>query len=691
MSEGSEKKILPKALTVSRGIAGDTALPSLLGRPVKFGLNGEADDVVVGWGQKDNTEKARLYAKKKGLPYWRLEDGFLGYLSHPNLDRRRLSLVVDTSGIYYDAHTPSDLEKLLNDDSWITPELLLRADDAMARIRRWRLSKYNQAPMELPEALAEQLAAYKGPKALVVDQTYGDKSIVEGMASDEMFRDMLEDALKENPTSQIIVKVHPDVFLGTKKGHYDVERTRERVLYVADDVAPQTLMEKVDHVYVVTSQMGLEGLVAGKKVTCYGLPFYAGWGLTHDKQLCEARIANRTLPELFAAAFMLYTRYADPFTGERVEIERILDLLVAERQMVRPRAKRTYAVGFSLWKRGFVPEFFGPFAGETQFVKPHALANLVFTEGDEVVLWGRKHDEEAKVIPAHIPVWRMEDGFLRSVGLGSDLRRPSSLVLDQAGIYYDGTAPSDLEGFFASHDFDRHDLARGTSLRLKILASKVSKYNVGEKGRIDFRAKADGKEIILVPGQVEADASIQYGSPNLKTNAELLEAVKATKPDAYIIFKPHPDVASGNRTGSVSLEILNRCANETITDADIIDVLEAVDCVHTMTSLTGFEALMRDKAVTTYGMPFYAGWGLTEDKCDMPRRGRKLELDGLIYGLLCVYARYVNWPLGVSYSPEALVADIAGQAKGGKIAAGPFAPVTRLGRKMKYLAHALLR
>ncbi len=691
MRDDAEKRNLPKALTVSRGIAGDKALPDLLGRPVKYGLKGEADDVVVGWGQKDNTEKARLYAKKKGLPYWRLEDGFLGYLSHPNLDKRRLSLVVDTSGIYYDAHTPSDLEKLLNDDSWITSGLLARADDAMMRIRRWRLSKYNQAPMELPALLAEQLATYKGPKVLVVDQTYGDKSIVEGMASDEMFRDMLEDALKENPTSQIIVKVHPDVFLGTKKGHYDVERVRERVLYVADDVAPQALMEKVDHVYVVTSQMGLEGLIAGKKVTCYGLPFYAGWGLTHDKQLCEARIANRTLPELFAAAFMLYTRYVDPFSGERVEIERILDLLVAERQMARPRAKRTFAVGFSLWKRGFVPEFFGPFAGETQFVKPQALEALEYAEGDMVVLWGRKHDAEAKAIPAHISVWRMEDGFLRSVGLGSDLRRPSSLVLDRAGIYYDGSAPSDLEAFFASHSFDRHDLARGAALRAQILASKVSKYNVGEKGGLDFRTKAAGKEVILVPGQVEADASIQYGSPTLKTNAALLEAVKADKPDAYIIFKPHPDVASGNREGAVPADTLDRCTSETITDADIIDVLEAVDGVHTMTSLTGFEALMRGKDVTTYGMPFYAGWGLTEDKCDMPRRGRKLDLDGLIYGVLCVYARYVDWPAGVSHSPEALVADIAASAKGSKIAAGPFAPVTRLGRKMKYLAHALLR
>ena len=682
----------PRALTGSRGISGDKALPALLGRPVKYGLKGGLDaDVIIGWGQKDNTQKARDYAKRKDLPYWRLEDGFLGYLSHPSRDKRRLSVVVDTSGIYYDAHTPSDLEQMLNQDDWVTDELLARAENAMARIRRWRLSKYNQSPFDLSADLKEKLAGFKGPKVLVVDQTFGDKSISEGMASDDMFRTMLEDALEENPTALVIVKVHPDVLAGTKRGHFNVGRNEKRVLYVAEDAAPQALLEKVDQVYVVTSQMGFEGLIAGKKVTCYGLPFYAGWGLTHDKQLCEARIANRSLAEVFAASYMLYCRYIDPYSGERVEIERILDLLVAERQMARPGGTRVYAAGFSLWKRGFLPEFFGSGVKETNFVKPCSLENLEYVPGDMVVVWGRKHDVEAKTVPEHILVWRMEDGFLRSVGLGSDLRRPGSLVMDQTGIYYDGQQPSDLEAFLASHAFDQHDLARGAALRAQILAAKVSKYNVGEKGALDFRARAGDREIILVPGQVEDDASIQLGSPVVNTNAGLLAAARDAAPDAYLVYKPHPDVASGNREGTVSQNVLDYCVSEVVTDADIIDVLEAVDSVHTMTSLTGFEALMRGKKVTTHGMPFYAGWGLTTDMCEHPRRGAKLELDALVYGVLCVYARYVSWPSGVSTSPEAMVAQIAAKAKSSKIKAGPFTPITRLGRKAVYLAQALRR
>lgn len=685
-----------KAVTTSRGIARDAAVPVLLDCPVSHGLKTKEGDVVLGWGEKENTEKARAYAHKNRLEYWRLEDGFIGYLSHPAIDNRRLSLIVDKSGVYYDAHSSSDLEKLLNRDDWITEELTARARTAMARMVRWRISKYNQSAFDLSADLAAKLSAFKGPKVLVVDQTFGDKSIGHGMGSDGMFKDMLEAALEENPTSLVIAKVHPDVLVGTKQGHYDVReeatRDNDRVLFVAEDCNPYALLEKVDHVYVVTSQLGFEGLLAGKKVTCFGVPFYAGWGLTHDKQLCENRVANRSMEELFAAAFILYTRYINPFTMQPTTLESILDILVAERQMARPTGKRVIAAGFSLWKRGFLPEFFGPTFGKTQFVTPCSLEAYDYQTGDIVVVWGRNHDAEAATVPGHIPVWRMEDGFLRSVGLGSDLRRPSSLVMDRSGIYYDGGTASDLETFLNSHDFDACDLARATRLKAQVLASRVSKYNVGSQGGLTFRDRASDKPVLLVPGQVEGDASLQYGSPNISTNAGLLETVRAAEPNAYIVYKPHPDVVSGNRQGAVAPDVLARCTDETVIDADIIDCLEAADGVHTMTSLTGFEALMRGVPVTTYGQPFYAGWGLTIDKLPVERRTAKLSIDALVYGVLCVYARYVAWPSGTSCGPEELVEQIKDSAGDRTLGRrGPIGAVERWGRKAVYLAEALRR
>lgn len=685
-----------KAVTSSRGIARDKALPVLLGCPVSHGLTARTGDVVLGWGEKENTEKARAYAHKNRLDYWRLEDGFIGYLSHPSIDKRRLSLVVDKSGIYYDAHGSSDLEKMLNRDDWITDELLARARSAIRRMVKWRVSKYNHGAFDLSDDLQQKLQAFKGPKVLVVDQTFGDKSIHHGMATDTMFKDMLAAALEENPTSLVIVKVHPDVMAGTKQGHFDLRematRDSDRVLIVAENCNPHALLAKVDHVYVVTSQLGFEGLLAGKKVTCYGVPFYAGWGLTHDRQLCENRAASRSLEELFAAAFILYSRYIDPFSGERVELERILDIVIAERQMMRPTGKRVLAVGFSLWKRGFLPEFFGPGFDKTQFITPCSLEAFDYQPGDIVVVWGRNHDAEAGHVPDHVPVWRMEDGFIRSVGLGSDLRRPSSLVMDRAGIYYDGGTQSDLEYFLNSHAFADEELRRGRTLQDQILAARVSKYNVGAKQPLDFSAQAGGKNIILVPGQVEGDASLRFGSPEVSTNAGLLEAVRVAEPDAFVVFKPHPDVVSGNRAGAVPPDVLSRCADHILVDADIIDCLEAVDRVHTMTSLTGFEALVRAKPVTTYGMPFYAGWGLTHDRLKNDRRTAQLSLEALVYGVLCVYARYVSWPDGVSTSAEHIVQQMAAAGSAGTIGkTGPFGALGRWGRKAIYLAEAIRR
>jgi len=119
-------------------------------------------------------------------------------------------------------------------------------------------------------------------------------------------------------------------------------------------------------------------------------------------------------------------------------------------------------------------------------------------------------------------------------------------------------------------------------------------------------------KVVLVPGQVEDDASIIYGADGM-TNLELLKATRENAPDAYIVYKPHPDVLAGNRKGHVDNKTARHYCDTIITDASLDSILDICDAVHTMTSLVGFEALVRKKSVTTYGLPFYAGWGLTTD------------------------------------------------------------------------------
>ena len=239
-----------------------------------------------------------------------------------------------------------------------------------------------------------------------------------------------------------------------------------------------------------------------------------------------------------------------------------------------------------------------------------------------------------------LSVYRIEDAFIRSVALGSGFAKPYSLSIDSRGIYFDPRKPSDLEYILQNHQFSSELLERAKRVRAEVIASKFSKYNhlSHEKIAID---REKYKKVILVTGQVEDDMSIKFGAFGLN-NSDLLEMVREQNPNAYIIYKPHPDVLSGNRVGHIPKAITDRCANEIQTDISIDSCIAVSDEVHTLTSGAGFDALLREKKVFTYGMPFYAGWGLTSDYRTCDRRTRELSLDELVASTLILFPRYIS-------------------------------------------------
>jgi capsular polysaccharide export protein len=224
--------------------------------------------------------------------------------------------------------------------------------------------------------------------------------------------------------------------------------------------------------------------------------------------------------------------------------------------------------------------------------------------------------------------------------LGSGFAKPYSLSIDSCGIYFDPRKPSDLEYLLENHIFSSELIERAKKVREEVVASKFSKYNhlVHQELIIDRNSY---EKVILVTGQVEDDMSIKFGAFGLN-NSDLLEMVKERNPNAYIIYKPHPDVLSGNRIGHISKEITDVCANEIQTDISIDSCIAVSDEIHTLTSGAGFDALLRGKAVFTYGMPFYAGWGLTTDYRTCERRTRVLTLDKLVAATLILFPRYIS-------------------------------------------------
>jgi capsular polysaccharide export protein len=273
-----------------------------------------------------------------------------------------------------------------------------------------------------------------------------------------------------------------------------------------------------------------------------------------------------------------------------------------------------------------------------------------------IAIWPSRVSERlgGSAAEKNVPLVRVEDGFVRSVGLGSNLVPPASVTVDRRGIHYDPSRPSDLEHILANTDFSPALLARAGRLRETMVSAGISKY--GNGAAHPFPLRQAGRRLVLFPGQVEDDMSVRFGGGGLSSNLDLLRRVRALEPESEIWFRPHPDVDAGHRKGAVRDSDAVDYADRIVRGGGMASLLDQVDAVHVLTSLTGFEALVRRREVICHGIPFYAGWGLTRDLAGVPdRRGRQLTLDQLIAAVLIVYPRYLDPVTDLPCPPEVLI------------------------------------
>ena len=604
----------------------------LAGWDVTTGVPGEGDHVGV-WGRTATAWRGEAMAEWKSAPVVRIEDAFLrSVLPGRVRDEVPVGLTIDQTGVHFDATEPSDLETLLRTAPLDDTQLLNRARSCIDQLKHWHLGKYSS----FDPALAVPDPGY----VVVIDQTQGDAAL--NGDGPEVFAQMLDAARAEHPGSDILVKPHPETLAGKRAGHFEGDLGVDRAQIYSDPVSPWHLFDGAVAVYTHSSMLGFEAIFAGHKPRVFGQPFYAGWGRTIDEVPLARRGRELTRAQLFAAAMILYPTWYDASADRLCELEDVIAALAARTRAWREDRAGYIGLGMRRWKRPFFKRAFGSVQPMVFANSSAAAARKSVKSGRKVLAWGASDAPEGAS--------RVEDGFLRSRGLGADLVVPLSLSIDRLGPYFDPSKMTELDDLIAkSGELPLAEIERAGRLMRRITKERLTKYNLDDASL----SKSDGRRSILVVGQVEDDQSVLKGAGKIATNLDLLRKARAENPDARILWKPHPDVEAGLRKGNVDSAELEGLADFELTNTGTLAALDVADELWTMTSTMGFEALIRGTPVTCTGMPFYAGWGFTTDLTPAPaHRIAGVSLAGLVHAALIGYPRYFDPETGDPLSPE---------------------------------------
>ncbi|WP_186332382.1 tetratricopeptide repeat protein [Bordetella genomosp. 13] len=306
--------------------------------------------------------------------------------------------------------------------------------------------------------------------------------------------------------------------------------------------------------------------------------------------------------------------------------------------------------GFNSWKWGFVADYLADYRVAFAPRKVSMLMALLAirrfpVKADCFVVWGYT---EPGIVTRHarwkrIPIHRMEDGFIRSSELGASHSTPYSLVLDDKGLHYNPDTESRLEAILNTKQFTDAERAAARGCIDLMLQLSLSKYTPGKLQKVSTPSIRLQRRVAIV-GQVDNDMSMRMGNPEGWSMMDMIRLAKIEHPDAEIVYRPHPEVYEGYQRSRFVKRLVSRICVIESPDVPTAEFLDSVDHVYTVTSLTGFEALLRGKKVTVMGAAFYAGWGLTDDRVAFPRRRARHDLEALFHAIYLDYPIYLSHP-----------------------------------------------
>lgn len=580
---------------------------------------------IYGWGRKKSGLKAISIAKESNSKFNLLEDGMIRSFGEGENRSKSFSVVIDNVGIYYDATNPSKLENILNDDKNFQNHNIQNTNYLIDLLITNDLSKYNSG-IKTPQNYFKS----NNKKVLVINQTKGDESLKYGLAEQFNSKDIIKYVSKNYPQHDLYLKTHPDVLEGLKQSSLDINEFKQSGYEItSENFTPLSYLDNFDVVIVQTSQMGFEALLLGKEVVCFGAPYYSNWGVTKDMVEVPRRKTKRTVQEIFHAMYEQYSIYADPITNKSLKLEQTLFLIPYYKRMYQTDNKTNTFLDLSYWKQKIIPKF--------MFNKNFNFLYSIKHEVCTYFTWGM--NKPTSVMNDFV---RIEDGFIRSYDLGTNLTPPQSLIFDNKGIYFNTQKPNDLTLFLENNDNfkNKYFLNQASKLIQTIRQTGISKYNLKKKTKIN---RFSNRKTVLVIGQVDGDASIKFQNNKEINNYKMLLQARQDFKDSFLIYRPHPDILSGNRVGKLSLDEAIKHCDYLSENENLHSLFEVVDTVCVISSLSGLEALIYEKEVVCYGTPFYSGLGLTIDKYPHFKQKENRSLQELVAATYIWYPRYYDY------------------------------------------------
>jgi len=281
---------------------------------------------------------------------------------------------------------------------------------------------------------------------------------------------------------------------------------------------------------------------------------------------------------------------------------------------------------------------------------------FVSVRQSENYIWGLVPDKakSTKILNAicdNKELYFVEDPFLRSIFGSANIipdeqnfyKYSCGFIIDDLTNYFDATKPSRME-LMLNSDFEitKAQLNRARKNIDRIINNKISKYNY--QPIFEPKYGREGVPKILVIDQSYNDYSIIKGCANDATFKKMLNCAIDENPNADILIKTHPDAIGDTIKPKCYYQNVKQGGNiYRITEPiNPISMIQYVDKVYVCSSLFGFEALMCEKEVHTFGIPFYSGWGLTIDNQKCKRRIKKRTLEEIFYIAYIYMPQYVN-------------------------------------------------